>query len=744
MSKNGKRRKRQKEPINLGNIKIPEHRAEALILEDLEEVCCSPGFAHALSFLCWRENFFGYDETVTPELLSHLSSEERLLRSELSLLTRLMVSAELDLTRPTPDAMQKQIDDVERLLQELHHTLNIPFFEQMRALGKDPSEANPGVTGAVMREPMFYSGEAAYHFQYRDFAVWRYNADRDWLKSTRGFKPEDVPVLYTAISDMQTREIVRLREVTTPETAHELTLLSAFRFTASQIAAHCGTPVEQLRGAIEAFSLKGHPIQEKYRKIGAWNQVSSYPIIPLDDGSFLLFLTYCLAESSYETPFFWMQQDKQYVNIAAANRGRFTEGFSAERLASVFGKKHVHRNVLMLDTSSDTIGEIDALVTYADRAIVLQAKSKKLTEAARRGSEDAIKSDLKKAVQDAYDQGFLCAERLLARDVEFRDEYGNTLATSHDLSEVFLLCVVADYFPGLPYLSEEFVSLNEHDVIRSPYIIDVFYLDVLCELLDNPLYFLSFLNRRSRYSKKVRSSSELAVLGFHLSQNLWFQKNAADRIQLGEEFSTHVDAAMLARRDDLPSDRVPKGILTHHEGTYFGSLIRQIAQLQQGRILDLGFLLLEASSDTARQVSKAIEVIFSRAKVSGGVHDFSLALGDSGMTIHCGLQSDRETYERLHAHCEIAKYRAKAASWFGLALSASKISEIRLTMGLHNEWKHDPRMDEAVRRFGAKPTRSLDKANWNQRKRVKIGVNQPCPCGSGKKYKKCCRSKDIF
>ena len=28
-------------------------------------------------------------------------------------------------------------------------------------------------------------------------------------------------------------------------------------------------------------------------------------------------------------------------------------------------------------------------------------------------------------------------------------------------------------------------------------------------------------------------------------------------------------------------------------------------------------------------------------------------------------------------------------------------------------------------------------------KKVKIGPNDPCPCGSGKKYKKCCRDKDL-
>lgn len=28
-------------------------------------------------------------------------------------------------------------------------------------------------------------------------------------------------------------------------------------------------------------------------------------------------------------------------------------------------------------------------------------------------------------------------------------------------------------------------------------------------------------------------------------------------------------------------------------------------------------------------------------------------------------------------------------------------------------------------------------------KKIKIGPNDPCPCGSGLKYKKCCRDKDL-
>lgn len=40
----------------------------------------------------------------------------------------------------------------------------------------------------------------------------------------------------------------------------------------------------------------------------------------------------------------------------------------------------------------------------------------------------------------------------------------------------------------------------------------------------------------------------------------------------------------------------------------------------------------------------------------------------------------------------------------------------------------------------ARPTRTSDEPQKTVVKGKKIGVNDPCPCGSGKKYKKCCGS----
>jgi len=60
---------------------------------------------------------------------------------------------------------------------------------------------------------------------------------------------------------------------------------------------------------------------------------------------------------------------------------------------------------------------------------------------------------------------------------------------------------------------------------------------------------------------------------------------------------------------------------------------------------------------------------------------------------------------------------------------------------LHEEWLQTPR--DSLE--GKKPAEVLDggrlfpsKIETFRREAPKVGRNDPCPCGSGKKYKKCC------
>ncbi|OON25436.1 hypothetical protein BI372_18225 [Acinetobacter pittii] len=78
---------------------------------------------------------------------------------------------------------------------------------------------------------------------------------------------------------------------------------------------------------------------ESFNNIDDFNHRNAYPIINLGNEKFISFQSYSIWESLYESPFFWFDADDVYKKIASDNRGAFTEDFSADRLASVFGQK---------------------------------------------------------------------------------------------------------------------------------------------------------------------------------------------------------------------------------------------------------------------------------------------------------------------------------------------------------------------------------------------------------------------
>ena len=61
------------------------------------------------------------------------------------------------------------------------------------------------------------------------------------------------------------------------------------------------------------------------------------------------------------------------------HRGLFTEEFAVERLTRVFGAATVFPNVDILGSQRNTLGEIDALVLFGDRALVLPRSVMRLT-----------------------------------------------------------------------------------------------------------------------------------------------------------------------------------------------------------------------------------------------------------------------------------------------------------------------------------------------------------------------------
>ncbi|GAA5218500.1 SEC-C metal-binding domain-containing protein [Corallincola platygyrae] len=709
-------------------------RSESEVFSELEQICTSQGYIHAIAYFCFRDNTLGYSDEPSPDDLLEQYSTEKLIRSEISTLIGLMTKEEIDFTLPSPKALNDYIEKTEALLKEIHQCLMAPMMDSFKPENLKDKNFNPFTAGDALREPIFYGGESAYNFQYRDFSREKYKNDNDWFEQNKGYSVSEAINVIESIHQFQCEKLPIILQGMREKSPDEWTILPGFEFTIEEIKVFSDLDENLIKKVIDSFKLLETHDKSKFLSLSDFNISNAYPIIQSGDSYYLL-QHYTLLEALYETPFFWFMEDTEYKNTGMENRGFFTEEFSAKRLESVFGKTRVYTNIDIFDKKGDKASEIDVLVVFADRAIVLQAKSKKLTIAARKGNDKCIKDDFKKGVQDAYDQGLSCSELLQDESYRLINQSGEDIKVSRVYKEIYILCVVSDHYPALSFQSRQFLKYKTTDIIQAPFIMDVFLLDVIAEFLESPLYFLSYINRRTLYSEKLHANQELAILSYHLKQNLWIEGEHSF-VQLSDDISVDLDLAIMSRRENLSSNKTPDGILTKNKDKLLGKVIASIEHQENPVAVQLGFMILFMSGDTIDQISDGIDYLQKKAKSDGKHHDLTVSFkeGSTGLTIHLNNQSDEISGKRLQSHCETRKYTEKAESWLGLCLNPTTL-EIKLATLLEYDWKRCAKMDEHVKSL-PKPQRKINPKTIVKGR--KIGRNEKCPCGSGKKYKKCC------
>ena len=705
-------------------------RSEQVIFDDLVSLCASPGYIHAVAAISFRDNFVTFADEFKAEDLLPWFSQRCLIRTETTTLIGLMMRAPINFTLPEPKVVSYYIEQSEALLGELHQAIITAAKEVIVSKRATEPDCNPFTLGEVLREPIFYGPESAYLFQYRDLAPRKYREDAAWL-----LRNKDVDLVVGREVCVGIAELLKER---LPETLHSFrakpsadwTILPGFTFSCDELATRIGRPEKSVRVIVEAFTMPESENNSTFTSLHTFNAAYAYPFIRRGDDDFIMLQSYGISEALYETPFYWMCSDEAYAPSALSHRGEFTEAFAAERLTHVFGADRVFQNVEILKSKGQVLGEIDVLVVFGNRTVVLQAKSKKLTQEARKGNDLQLQSDFRKAVQESVDQAFTCAELFNDSSVTLRCRDGRTVPLAQPPDTIFPLSVVADHYPALAFQARQFLKVSPSERISPPLVIDVFALDAITEMLASPLRLLSYLSLRSRFGDKLRTSHELTFLSFHLKQNLWVEDNV-DLMPLGDDISVDLDIAMMVRRDGVHGERTPDGILTRFEGTPFAKILTEIEHRPDPVAIDLGLMLLELGEDTVRRINVHIDQILKRTAADGGLHDMTIGLSAAscGLTVHCNLLGASAAATRLRGHCAMRKYSQKADNWFGIALRPD--GSIHLVAELNGPWRFNREMETIV-------ANSLSAGPLNVGAREKPGRNHPCPCGSGKKYKHCC------
>lgn len=713
-------------------------RSEAEVFEELRVLTAQPGYVHAVAGICYRDNLVSFQGEYKASDLEYLFDRKRLNRNEISTLLGLMMRQPLVLTEVDEGTLRGYVSRTDELLGELHDAMTGLAIGELMSQAQQGAAMDDFWQGAMMKEPIFYGTESAYSFQYRDFFAEKHAPDDDWLKRVMGFSSAQALRVASAMCSLMDARATNETELIGETKVGEIPVgpvLELFEFTAQEIAQRSGQEIDVVEAVFKALTFSGH--NGLFKEIGDFNQVAATPLLPTGRGSVLLFSHYSIYEALYESPFFWMNQDENYKQQASDNRGAFTEQFSQRRLASVFGKAGVYTNVNIIE-GKRIVAEADVLVIFGDRIIIVQAKAKKLTLAARKGNDGQIKADFAAAIQKAYDQGAECAAAISSGKCRLEDDRGQVVVLPTQIKEIYPFCVVSDHYPALAFQASQYLKYNSDEIVRPPFVMDVFLLDVLAEMLDTPLRFLSYVRMRLESSHKLMMGHELTALAYHLRCNLWLD-DEYNLVMLEDSIAADLDTAMTVRREGLPGKRVPEGILTKMRGTFYERLIEQIERRPDPAVLELGFTLLSMGEESCKTVHKAIEGLTNMAKIDGKRHDFVLGMSEpgTGICFHCNPTPSQEAVRSLEVHCAKRKYAQRAAQWYGVSVGLK--GEIQFGITLSFPWERSPEMDELTKDM--KPSSPFGKAIKTMERALapkKYGRNEPCPCGSGIKYKKCC------
>ena len=708
-------------------------RKEEDVFADLAELVRSPGYIHAIAQICVRDNLIIFSDEMKSEDMSRLFSGDRLLRTEITTILGLLSRDSIDFTLQDAETINEYVEKTDRIMQELHDAIGRFQKESIFDALRSGRAIEDIWTGEAMREPIFYGGEAAYIFQYRDMLLEKYGADDHWIIKNKRFSISQAQTIANTMYELLNENILPpFREIKRNGIQPD-TWLVTFEIDINEIVSKSGISAAEVRAFLDAFTL--HGVNSQFKTIGDFNALNASPLLKSAGDTVLFFQPYSLFESLYESPFYWLMADQSYKAPAAQHRGQFTENFTAQRLSGVFGADRVHMNVELIQKKAAHSGEIDVLVVFGNRLIIVQAKSKKLTLAARRGNDGQLRKDFAGAIQDSYDQAWSCANLILEPDCKLVAADGTEIKLAHRPKEILIFNVVAEHYPALAFQTRQYLKYETSEIIRAPFVMDVFLLDALTEMLETPLRLLSYANLRVENIQRLTMSHELTALAFHLKRNLWIDPEF-NMVMLEDDIAADLDLAMMVRRDNVPGLRTPDGVLTHLAGTPFDNLISQIDRHPDPGTVEFGLALLALDEDTCRTINNGLEFITKQTLADGKLHDFSIGDERGGFTFHSNPTRTESALQKLESHCAARKYATKAPKWLGISVSSSQ--KIQFGVVLEHDWKQSDEMDAVTAGMKkAVPVGNLASLARGAGSK-KVGRNDPCPCHSGKKYKKCC------
>lgn len=767
---------------------VIEFRNREEILRDLKKLIHLPGYIYCLCMII-------ADDFIHPiENLETINYREKLNIKEVTLILGYLIQEDIDLSYPSSiEELLNNKYQTYKLLKELHYS----FLSVQRKIiqkylvenSKDNKLPFPETEFFInedsMQESILYGNDGAYDIQYLEYLPIKYQYDQEWLNLNRNFEIQEVIKIAKEIKsvlrnkatqvhkiDLNNEELInsikkeikgknkniKLKEFLTHlELIQFLELFNlnqemvnneiikekvdinwnAFYDNLLDLFIIDIKDINHFKGISHFFNNFGLESKEKNRQFnffGDFNIINSHPLIPISKNKWFIPLYYLLAESIYESPYYWMQEDENYNSIASHNRGKMSEEVVYNLLKPIYGEENIFKSVKIKESKGKTATDIDVLALLGNRAICIQVKSKKLTLKAKRGEINSLINDFQKAFLDAYSQGLKCRKYIKSNNCEFLDENNKKIILPESINEVYLICVTTENYPAIIHFTKVFHKKFPEKF--KPLLITIFDLELLTYYLNDPYELTYYIRQRGSLHDKYYSDNEIVFLGYHLQQKLWDNKNY-DNLYIDNDFASIIDKDYYIHKYNLVG-KFRSSLLADikkYNNNDFEKLIGEVKVQRNPGKVDIIFSLLDLSSKTRNDLMDNIRNTKFKTQIDGCKHSFVLPSEDFGISfVSCNTMNKEILENETMIYAHLRKYYTKANRWLGLGTYYHTDNIIDCFYYDTNPWEYNEEDEFNCKKY-------LD---HNNKKIIplidfsKVRRNDPCPCGSGKKYKKCC------
>jgi len=522
------------------------------IIANIKALVNKRGFIYTLCLIIIEDFHFNVEK------MHEIDIRARLNKNEVSLLIGFLIQNEINIEiLDSPFDLIELKKETYELMEELHRSTLTPIINKFKPLIENqdtnvkPSKREFFGGEDVFIEPIFYSGDGIYDFQYLEFLGRKYKYDEHWLNSNSNFYFDKVERITNQIKSSHQGKFRKVnflglkenksqiikdfkkdksipkneRNNNNDEFISMIEFYQFFEFFETEIHLGKGLNPKEIgesgwnsfyKGLIDLFTIRKSDFNEEldidfflnnfsiksndekrnkqFQNIGDFNLFSAKPIIQIDSERFFVPIVFSVYEAIYESPYYWMQADKQYKDILAENRGKVGEEITYELLIKAFGRKRVYKSVKIETQKGHDDTDIDVLCILGSKALCVQVKSKKLTQISRTGNFNQLQLDFKGAVQDAYEQGLICRDRIIEKKATFFNENGKKINIIEDIEDVYILGVTTENYPTLTH--QTFALLEKEETAPHPLFMTIFDLELVLFYLDNPYDFLYYVRQR--------------------------------------------------------------------------------------------------------------------------------------------------------------------------------------------------------------------------------------------------------